>query len=463
MKFFITLTIILFLFACTTNKKKNLKNTGFPAKEYKTINEDGTWCWFSDPRAVYLDNTTYIACVSSLGNIDISAYNHKTKETQTHTLREAYHVNDHASPSLLITPEDKIMIFYTKHAQKIPIQMHISKNPKDISEWETVRDLYVNDTITYKKYGKSYTYSNPCQLSEEKNKLFIFWRGIDFKPNVSTSIDGGQTWTMGKIFICPERIYKNRRPYLKVTSDGKQKIHFAFTDGHPRRELNNNIYYACYTKNAMYKANGDKISEWDSIPIEPKNSDLVYNAKKEGAKAWVWDVAYDENDFPVIVFATFPKDTKDCHISYRTNDSTKITEPYFANHIYYYARWDGTKWNNSKLVNSGKWFPNTKINKKEKEANYSGGIVIDHENPSIVYLSRLINGVFEIEKWHTHDFGKTWKSEAITMNSAHDNVRPFAVRNAKSDNPLQVLWMMNRKYISYTNYNSAIKANIKND
>ncbi|MBK7107539.1 MAG: BNR-4 repeat-containing protein [Ignavibacteriae bacterium] len=40
-------------------------------------------------------------------------------------------------------------------------------------------------------------------------------------------------------------------------------------------------------------------------------------------KSWIWDIAADENDNPVIVYAKFP-DNK--------------------NHIYSYAKWNGEKW-----------------------------------------------------------------------------------------------------------------------
>ncbi len=359
MKHKIYFILILSLFtACLSKKTKQEAKQ----EEYKTFTDDGAWCWFSDPRAVYLDGKTFAGWVTSAGDIVIAEYNHKTNNIQTKILQSDFQKNDHVSPSILFTPDKRLMVFYTKHAKKKPIQLHVSKNPTDISQWDTVRNLKLNDTKTYDGLD-SYTYTNPCRLSGEDNKLFLFWRGMDFKPNVSTSNDGGNTWTTGKIFICPERIYKGRRPYLKVASNGKDKIHFAFTDGHPRKELNNSIYYACYYQNVMRKANGEIINQWDSLPISPKQSDLVYDASATGEKAWVWDIAYDKKNYPVIVFATFPNDKE---------------------HIYHYSRWDGEKWNTYKLINSGKWFPKTKDNKIEREVNYSGGVVLDHENPSIL-------------------------------------------------------------------------------
>ena len=112
-------------------------------------------------------------------------------------------------------------------------------------------------------------------------------------------------------------------------------------------------------------------------------------------------------------------------------------------------------------MDSGPWFPQTPKGKKEREPNYSGGIVLDHNDPSIVYLSRLKNRKFEIEKWTTHNKGKDWSVEELTSNSKNNNVRPFVIRDYSAQDPLKVLWMNAEKYIHYTDYQTAIKMNIR--
>ncbi|MCT4586227.1 MAG: hypothetical protein N4A71_00240 [Carboxylicivirga sp.] len=82
---------------------------------------------------------------------------------------------------------------------------------------------------------------------------------------------------------------------------------------------------------------------------------------------------------------------------------------------------------------------------------------------NVVYLSRQINGVFEIERWETSDMGKTWISKAITQNSTQDNVRPYIPRGLSSSDPELVIWMENQKYVHYTNYQTAIKYLMLND
>jgi len=225
---------------------------------------------------------------------------------------------------------------------------------------------------------------------------------------------------------------------MKVSSDGKSRIDFAFTDGHPRDEKNNSIYYMYYAKGAFYKANGSKIKNIGES-VRPDEADIVYDAyNSANPKGWIWDLARDKNGNPVLVYTKFP-------------DS--------VNHLYCVAKWDRKKWINQELVNSGKYFPRGPAGVREREPNYSGGICIDHEDPSILYLSVERNGIFEIERWTSKKNGK-WEVEPITKNSKKDNIRPFAVRNAKSGNLVQVMWVTNDRYVHYTDFHSSIKMNI---
>ena len=109
------------------------------------------------------------------------------------------------------------------------------------------------------------------------------------------------------------------------------------------------------------------------------------------------------------------------------------------------------------MINSGGWFPQTPHGKTEPEPNYSGGIVLDHENPSIAYLSVKRNKVFEIEKWTTLNKGLTWSVDEITCNSKNNNIRPFAIRNANEKEEMQIIWMNVDRYVHYTDYSASLK------
>ncbi len=407
-------------------------------KSHTTITNDGAWCWFSDPRAVYYKGhhkRTYSAWVTKEGNICAGMYDHKKKETLISTVVENFEKDDHNNPAVYITPEGYIWLLFSKHATPEPIWVYKSTKPEDISEWQKPETLSLNDVDAYQGYRDSYTYVNLCKLRNENNKMFIFWRGMDFKPNVSVSRDMGTNWSKGKILILPERIYQQRRPYIKFYGNNIDKIHFAFTDGHPRREPTNSIYYMYYANGYVFKANGDTIKNWENIPVDPEEADVVYNASETRQKAWIWDVAENENGNPVVAYATFPDDN---------------------NHIYHYSYFTGGKWVNLELLNSGPWFPHTPEGRNEPEPNYSGGISIDKENPEIVYLSCKINDVFEIQKWTKND-DDTWEIEKITTGSENDNVRPYAILGAGPKVDRQVMWMNINDYVHYTDYDASIK------
>lgn len=435
MKYFVSGLLLIVAGPCFAQE-------ALPGEAFPSFAEDGAWCWFSDPRAVYFEGEhqrTYSGWVDSHGSIYVGYYDHSTGDVRQEVLYDKLEVDDHDNPALWIDRDGRIHVFFSKHADPFPMQLYISREPENITSWEEPVTLALNDTVKYKGLNNSYTYQNPIYLSDEK-KLYLFWRGADFKPNYAVSADKGHTWTTGEILILPERIYKNRRPYMKVWSAGKDKIHFIFTDGHPANEPQNSVYYMYYWKGTFFKANGKKIKDIGQAPVDPAEADRLYDATQTGRKAWIWDIAEDEKGYPVIAYTKFPDD---------------------SNHVYCYARWTGTEWVSHELINSGGWFPENPEQGPQREPNYSGGITIDHENPSVLYLSIKRDGIYEIEQWTTPDQGQTWNKAAVTSGSAQDNVRPFAIRNAGKDNPLQVLWMNNTFYRHYTDYKTTIKMDLE--
>jgi len=434
-----SLLFISILIFCAILIEKKQFTTG---EEYKILTLDGAWCWFSEPRAYYYKGKferIYAGWIDQYGNISVGYVDLKTRIVKTKILHENFEIDDHDHPVVYLDNEGFVNVYYTYHATPKPIYYYRSKYPENIELWEECKLLYLNDTNEYKGFRNSYTYANITALKKENYKQYLFWRGMDFKPNLAIK---DSIWNKGKIFILPERIYKDRRPYLRMYSNEYDKIHFAFTDGHPRNEKYNSIYYMYYRNGKLYKANGDIIAEFKDIPIVPSKTDVVYDAKLTGEKAWIWDVAEDINGYPVIVYSRFPND---------------------SNHLYYYSRWNGKKWVNYFVVNSGKWFPQTPSGEKEREPNYSGGMSIDFNDVSTIYISIQRNGIFEIEKWIFDKKTEKWSIKPITYNSKNHNVRPVVARNNKNKNYTYIFWMNIEKYIHYTDYKTSIRyAIVKN-
>ena len=399
----------------------------------QNLTDDGAWCWFSDPRAVYFKGSherIYAGWITSNGDVVVGYYDYSDRKISTNVLKARYEKDDHDNPALLFRPDGRLMVFFTKHGGANPTLMFTAKNAEDISSWD-MKELHLNDMEYYRGFSNENTYVNPIMLTEEDNRIYLFWRGVDNKPNYSFSDDLGDTWSKGRIFILPERIYAMRRPYVKVESNGRDRIAFAFTDGHPNMEKENSIYYMYYQRGSFFNVKGEKIGELGDHPVSPAEASVVYNARVTQEKAWIWDIALDKNDLPVLVFARFPND---------------------SNHVYTRAKWNGSEWIVRDLINSGSWFPSDSV----RERNYSGGIVLDHENPDIVYMSVKRDSRYEIEKWETRN-ETDWKIESFTKNSERDHVRPVAVRNARSDSPVQLLWLELTRYVHYTDYLSSVR------
>jgi len=86
-----------------------------------------------------------------------------------------------------------------------------------------------------------------------------------------------------------------------------------------------------------------------------------------------------------------------------------------------------------------------------------GNLTLQPGNTNIVFLSRQVNGRFEIERFETNNQGKTWDIRPVTRNSALDQVRPYVPRNQSKNAKNVVFWMENKQYIHFTKYDTRIK------
>jgi rhamnogalacturonyl hydrolase YesR len=339
-------------------------------------------------------------------------------------------MDDHVNPSLVMLPDGRLMLFFTRHGGTL--YFTTSARAEEISEFADVDSLDL---------GKMLCYTNPVLLRNENNRIYLFFRGgYDWKPSFVTSDDYGKTWSAPRTFVSKKVNNIYNRPYTKIVSDGRSAIHFAFTDGHPRDENFNSIYYLKYEEGSFYDAAGNKMGDMESLPVEQEKVPRVYDGEAFNQRAWIWDIALDSDMKPVIVYSTMPEETQ---------------------HFYNWGRWTGTEWKNKRICNAGSAFPRFYRQKQDRdpEPHYSGGIVLDHTDPYKVYLSRPVNDRYEIEEWSTVDGGDSFSGRAVTSKSLKDNVRPVVVRNSPASLSPRVMWMHINHYEHYTNYSAAIKGN----
>jgi hypothetical protein len=391
---------------------------------------DGAWCWFSDPRAVCCDGKIYAGWMTSDGSVQVGVRGLDGSATFVATLAERFERDDHDHPALFFLPDGRLAAFYAAHARG-DLHFRLTTKPGDLREWTPDRTLGFDDRS---RGPRGVTYANPMLLRDEADALYVFWRGSDFKPTFALSRDLGATWTPPRTLINEKGRTVNNRPYVKYWTDGRGRIDMVFTDGHPRDEAANSVYFLRYEHGAFWRVNGTRVGGMDDLPLSPTQCDRVYDGATAG-RAWIWSIAEDGAGHPVIAYTRLPKED---------------------DHRYHYARWDGQQWLDFEIAPAGKWFPRTEPGQREPEPHYSGGMALDPANPSTVYLSRPVNGAFEIERWITPDGGRTWTHMAVTSDSPADNVRPFVVAGTPPGTTC-VLWMHNAdSYIHYTRYRSQI-------
>jgi hypothetical protein len=378
----------------------------------------GSWCWFGDPRAVVVNGQTtetVVGWLDDTGRVTVAAVGRWSDRPITHVVGYEFH-DDHGAPSILVEPDRRLTVFWSGH-NGAHMYFRTTLRPGDITAWGPRQEMPRN-TVGH----LGFTYPNPVILPSEGNRLYLFWRGGDWSADYATRSAGGAWMAPHELIRVP-----GQRPYLKVASDGAGTIDLAFTNGHPRNLLTS-IYFAEYRHGSLWSASGRWIGRLSSAPIAPDRADVVYDGRRTGVASWVWDVA-DDRGHPVIVYATFPSP---------------------GNHAYWYARWDGRRWVSHFLTHAG-----PSISPGSIEREYSGGIALDHSDPSVVYLSRHVAGGWQIERWATRNGGATWRTQVVVPSGHTDNVRPVVPRGSAAGT-LRLLWLQGR-YGTYTDYHTHVE------
>lgn len=404
------------------------------ATQYPVVAEDASWCWFSDPRAIYHKGkreALYFGFVTSKGDVRVRSMDMKSGKTDEFTLHKELEIDDHDVPSFLFLPDGRILAFYCQHNGNIYMRKTI--NPEDITAWE-------EETIILARQSPDlYCYMNPIMLQNENDRIYLFGRNIVREAGVRWSRtqiyciysdDYGKTWSE-KVNIL-DNSGRDTPQYVKYASDNKSRIDFLFTNGHPKQAGDISVHHMYYTDGAFYQTNGQRIGTFEDLPVVIRTVDKVYDAEKAGVRGWIWDIALDKKNHPVVTYARYPSELE---------------------HQYYYARWNGREWVDTKIADAGPYITVIKPGRKLLEAHYSGGIVLDHANPENVYLSRKIGDHFEIDHVVVKQNGT--EAEPLTRGSAFDNLRPYVVHGKNSGRPL-VMWLTGT-YYHYTDYDTQLR------
>ena len=202
------------------------------------ISDEGAWCWFADSRAIYYKGVAYVGYIDVHGNVKaaqmtVGADGVSKKEEVL--VRSYFQPDDHNNPTFLVLPDERIMIFYTRHTDEAKIWYRISRKPLDITQLGDEKYLTTANNTTY---------PSPFILSDDPDHIYLCWRGINWHPTIArlTMPDSNDNC---RFDFGPKQIVQSTgaRPYAKYHSNGKDKIYLSYTTGHPDNEQPNWLYF----------------------------------------------------------------------------------------------------------------------------------------------------------------------------------------------------------------------------
>ena len=202
--------------------------------------DEGAWCWFADPRALHYENASGTINSSYVGYIDVHGavkavqYDFLKGRRSEVLIRSYFQPDDHNNPTFLVLPDERVMIFYSRHTDEPCFYYRISQVPGDITTLGEEKKILTKDNTTY---------PSPFILSDDPEHIYLCWRGIRWHPTIArlslpdendeVQIDWG-----------PYQMVQSTgaRPYAKYYSNRKDRIMFTYTTGHPDNENPNWLY-----------------------------------------------------------------------------------------------------------------------------------------------------------------------------------------------------------------------------
>ena len=90
----------------TFGQVKTISDTQTKIPNSETIHtfwNDGAWCWFSDPRAIYYDDNLIITgWVKKDGSVEVASLNPKSGEKKFNIIFPQLEMDDHDNPAFVV-------------------------------------------------------------------------------------------------------------------------------------------------------------------------------------------------------------------------------------------------------------------------------------------------------------------------------------------------------------------------
>ena len=382
----------------------------------------GAWSYFGDARSITHGTRVFTGWISPGGDVWVAETDLDTRRTRRRMIYENLGVDDHNNPSLVFW-RGRLMAFFSEHSGRVlgkGAQMRYRVSRRRFS----LRGGFgpVRRVPTNTPGGLGYTYPNPVRAG---GRLFLFWRGGDWNPTFSSTTDG-RTWAPARTLVRgPGTAADPERPYAKYAEGPRGTFDVVFSDAHVQN-WRNSLYHLRFRRGAFYRADGRRIGTLADVPFERSEVGVVYRWRKGEGRAWPHDVASGPGGRPVVVY------------------TRRRGGPGGTDH-FYYARFDGDRWIDRRLISAGDGAPTFT----------SGGITLDHEDPGNVVLSRRIGDDHQVELWNTFDGGRSWHRATLTDYDEGFSMRPVFPRGFHRTGKAVVVYFRGTAE-SYTKYRTRV-------
>jgi hypothetical protein len=416
------------------------------------FNDNGTWSWYMDERAVVDPPggklvTGSDASSSGVGGsprngaVDAVIFDlpSRTSEVSTLFIGAPLGSDDHNAPAFMVRPDGKYLSQWTGHNNNFLSYFSIY----DGSTWSpfTTFDWATLGAVS----GEQASYSNPHYLSAE-GRAYTFVRAMDNRsPHILVSTNYGDTWSFYGKLVKPDGNVGYNSGYFRYSDNGVDRIDFICTEAHPRDVLTS-IYHGYISNGMSFMSDGtvvDSNLNDTNCPVSRNFTPVFTNGTvmppgQTNYRCWNSDVQ------------RYADGTIGCIIHARINQSASSGYPDTGvdpNHAFFFCRYNGTNWTPTYLCQAG-------YKMYSDEGDYVGLGAMHPNDPNTIYISTKYDpravqpGVFdtnqpyssvrEIWKGITTNHGASFAWTPITRNSVRDNFRPVVPRWDASHSAL--LW-----------------------
>lgn len=409
-----------------------------------TFNDDGGWCWYQDERAI-VDAEANKLIIGSVaiggnrnGNIEATIYDLAGGGSPQRSKLGDLNPDDHNTAALSKVGEGKYVAVYTTHNDDCYSYYNIYEG----GSWGAQQrfDWGPHGCPVQTPSGtRTISYSNLWHMGDE---IYNFVRSVETSPNLIVSPDGDGWTYAGRLSSTDAVGYV--AGYYKYWGNNRDRIDFVGTEAHPR-DFDNNLYHGYVQDGKTYKSDGTEADNNlldGNAPDVKQFTKLFATGSRLGSATlthlWNCDLMRYEDGTIALIFTG------------RANGDTNDPDKRFG-----YARFDGTSWKSTYLVNAGHKL-------YDSEQDYTGLGALHPNNPHVIYISTaydprtdtaLSGGKHEIWRGITCDDGQTFDWTPITENSSQDQLRPIV---PYWDSDKTVLLWMKGTYASAQTYTTSI-------